>query len=144
MIWSLFVLIDRTIDELHQAELEWQFWTKIVVEAIGCLGAGILFYVWGKIYFCLVRKWVTFNRTFVVIDSAPVPIKKKPPSVTNLHLVATAAAVCNGSSIPDSETALLGSEDMGGEKGNLEATALLLPPSPHTSSEIGPTQVVTT
>jgi len=114
---SIFLCLDRTIDELSQSELEWQFWTKIVVEAIGCLGAGILFYVWGKIYFCLIRKWISFNRTFVIIDElkkvAPVPLK--PPSITNLQ---------SDGGGPETDTGGGG----GGEKGNLEARALLLPP----------------
>lgn len=55
------------MEELTQDNLEWQFWTKIIVEAIGCLGAGILTYVWGKSYVSLLVRWVSFNRSFVII-----------------------------------------------------------------------------
>jgi hypothetical protein len=64
---------------VNQAELEWQFWTKIVVEAIGCLGAGILIYVWGKSYVSVINKWIAFNRTFIIVSSSPPPIKKPLP-----------------------------------------------------------------
>lgn len=76
----LLKISDRTIEEVYQSELEWQFWTKIVVEAIGCVGAGILVYVWGKSYFSIISKWVAFNRTFIIISSSPPPIKKPIPN----------------------------------------------------------------
>ncbi|ODN04736.1 E3 ubiquitin-protein ligase MARCH8 [Orchesella cincta] len=80
VIWSLYVLIDRTVEELTHSDLEWQFWTKIIVEAIGCLGAGILTYVWGKSYVSLVIKWVAFNKSFVILgkDLDAKPITTQP------------------------------------------------------------------
>lgn len=71
------LFIDRTIEELTHSDLEWQFWTKIIVEAIGCLGAGILTYVWGKSYVSLFVKWISFNRSFVILG------KERRDSVVN-------------------------------------------------------------
>lgn len=79
---NLFIT-DRTIEEFQQADLEWQFWTKIVVETIGAIGATILIYVWGKLYVSLIRKWIIFNRTFVIINSTPAPLKQKPSNCSS-------------------------------------------------------------
>ena len=35
VVWSLYVLIDRTAEEIRNGELQWPFWTKLVVVAIG-------------------------------------------------------------------------------------------------------------
>lgn len=35
VVWSLYVLIERTAEEMRSGVLEWPFWTKLVVVAIG-------------------------------------------------------------------------------------------------------------
>lgn len=35
VVWSLYVLIERTAEEMRNGVLEWPFWTKLVVVAIG-------------------------------------------------------------------------------------------------------------
>ena len=45
VIWSLYVLIDRSAEEYYSGQLQWPFWTKLVVVAIGFTGTklGCLF-----------------------------------------------------------------------------------------------------
>lgn len=38
VIWSLYVLIDRSAEEYSSGQLQWPFWTKLVVVAIGFTG----------------------------------------------------------------------------------------------------------
>ena len=38
VIWSLYVLIDRSAEEYYSGQLQWPFWTKLVVVAIGFTG----------------------------------------------------------------------------------------------------------
>lgn len=38
VIWSLYVLIDRSAEEYYSGQLNWPFWTKLVVVAIGFTG----------------------------------------------------------------------------------------------------------
>jgi len=38
VIWSLYVLIDRSAEEYASGQLQWPFWTKLVVVAIGFTG----------------------------------------------------------------------------------------------------------
>ena len=118
------MISDRTVLELHDSNLEWQFWTKIVVEAIGCLGAGILIYVWGKSYFSIISKWIAFNRTFLIVNSAPVQVKR-PPSCGNVNM---------SSSSPG-----LSGHSAGGDKSR-EAKALLLPPVVYSPPESAPSE----
>lgn len=42
VVWSLYVLIDRTTEEIQSGELQWPFWTKLVVVAIGFTGVYLL------------------------------------------------------------------------------------------------------
>lgn len=43
VIWSLYVLIDRSAEEYNSGQLQWPFWTKLVVVAIGFTGTYFLF-----------------------------------------------------------------------------------------------------
>lgn len=38
VIWSLYVLIERTTEEIEEGDLQWPFWTKLIVVAIGFTG----------------------------------------------------------------------------------------------------------
>lgn len=54
VVWSLYVLIDRTTEEIKQGQatgiLEWPFWTKLVVVAIGFTGGLLFMYVQCNVY----------------------------------------------------------------------------------------------
>ncbi|UYV79483.1 MARCH8 [Cordylochernes scorpioides] len=75
VIWSLYVLIDRTAEELRSGALDWPFWTKLVVVAIGFTGGLVFMYVQCKVYVQLFRRWRAYNR-IIFVQSVP---KKQPP-----------------------------------------------------------------
>lgn len=70
VVWSLYVLIDRTAEEIHRGILEWPFWTKLIVEAIGFTGGIIFMYIQCKSYLHLCRRWKAFNRV-IFVQNAP-------------------------------------------------------------------------
>ncbi|OQV24770.1 E3 ubiquitin-protein ligase MARCH8 [Hypsibius exemplaris] len=76
--WSLYVLIDRTTEEIASGQLEWTFWTKIVVVAIGFTGGVVFMYVQCKMYIQLCRRWKTYNR--VIFIQTCYPESRSPPS----------------------------------------------------------------
>lgn len=66
IIWSLWVLIDRTAEEVKDGNLKWPFWTKLIVVGIG-FGGGIVFmYVQCKVYVYLFRRLQAYNRVIFV------------------------------------------------------------------------------
>ena len=75
VVWSLYVLIDRTAEEVRLGDLAWPFWTKLVVVAIGFTGGLVFMYIQCKVYVHLCRKWKAYNRIIVVQD-APEGIHK--------------------------------------------------------------------
>ena len=77
VIWSLYVLIDRTAEEMHTGELEWPFWTKLIVVAIGFIGGVVFMYVQCKVYVQICRRWRGFNRIIYVQnvpEKTPLPV----------------------------------------------------------------------
>ncbi|XP_029030835.1 E3 ubiquitin-protein ligase MARCH8 isoform X8 [Betta splendens] len=87
VVWSLYVLIDRTADEIRHAGripgiLEWPFWTKLVVVAIGFTGGLVFMYVQCKVYIHLWRRLKAYNRV-IYVQNRPDTCKKlaleKPP-----------------------------------------------------------------
>lgn len=60
--WSLYVLIDRTLDEVQKGHLEWPFWTKLIVVGIGFMGGIVFMYIQCKAYFVLCKRWKAYNR----------------------------------------------------------------------------------
>ncbi|KAL5018899.1 hypothetical protein ScPMuIL_004621 [Solemya velum] len=70
VVWSLYVLIDRTTEEVAAGALDWPFWTKLIVVAIGFTGGLVFMYVQCKMYIRLCRKWKTYNRV-IYIESVP-------------------------------------------------------------------------
>ncbi|XP_050018196.1 E3 ubiquitin-protein ligase MARCHF1 isoform X1 [Alexandromys fortis] len=70
VVWSLYVLIDRTAEEIKQGNdngvLEWPFWTKLVVVAIGFTGGLVFMYVQCKVYVQLWRRLKAYNRVIFV------------------------------------------------------------------------------
>nr|CAB3263645.1 E3 ubiquitin-protein ligase MARCH1-like [Phallusia mammillata] len=73
VIWSLYVLIERTADELKMGKLHWPFWTKLVVVAIGFTGGLVFMYVQCKVYVQLWRRLKAFNRIIYVQDQPVIP-----------------------------------------------------------------------
>lgn len=74
VIWSLYVLIERTTEEIHNGIMEWPLWTKLIVVAIGFIGGVVFMYVQCRMYVSLCRKWHIFNRTFVVQNISPMEL----------------------------------------------------------------------
>ncbi|KAF5921983.1 hypothetical protein HPG69_015433 [Diceros bicornis minor] len=70
VVWSLYVLIDRTVEEIKQGHatgiLEWPFWTKLVVVAIGFTGGLLFMYVQCKVYVQLWKRLKAYNRVIYV------------------------------------------------------------------------------
>uniref|UniRef100_A0A8C7X4U1 RING-type E3 ubiquitin transferase n=1 Tax=Oryzias sinensis TaxID=183150 RepID=A0A8C7X4U1_9TELE len=82
VVWSLYVLIDRTADEIRSGILEWPFWTKLVVVAIGFTGGLVFMYVQCKVYIHLWKRLKAYNRV-IYVQNRPETCKKlaleKPP-----------------------------------------------------------------
>ncbi|XP_028830931.1 E3 ubiquitin-protein ligase MARCH1 isoform X2 [Denticeps clupeoides] len=89
VVWSLYVLIDRTNEEIKQGKnnalvrlspfnasgvLEWPFWTKLIVVAIGFTGGLIFMYIQCKVYLQLWRRLKAFNR-IIFVQNCPDTIK---------------------------------------------------------------------
>ncbi|RZF47773.1 hypothetical protein LSTR_LSTR006037 [Laodelphax striatellus] len=70
VVWSLYVLIDRTADEIQNGLLEWPFWTKLVVVAIGFTGGVVFMYIQCKAYLQICQRWKAFNRV-IYVQNAP-------------------------------------------------------------------------
>uniref|UniRef100_A0A8C5LUZ8 E3 ubiquitin-protein ligase MARCHF8 n=1 Tax=Leptobrachium leishanense TaxID=445787 RepID=A0A8C5LUZ8_9ANUR len=79
VVWSLYVLIDRTAEEIRQGNdngvLEWPFWTKLVVVAIGFTGGLVFMYVQCKVYLQLWRRLKAYNRV-IFVQNCPHTTKK--------------------------------------------------------------------
>uniref|UniRef100_A0A673GEM3 E3 ubiquitin-protein ligase MARCH8-like n=1 Tax=Sinocyclocheilus rhinocerous TaxID=307959 RepID=A0A673GEM3_9TELE len=99
VIWSLYVLIDRTAEEIHQGKnnalvrlsplnavgvLDWPFWTKLIVVAVGFSGGLIFMYIQCKVYLQLWRRLKAFNR-IIFVQNCPDTVRNgenRPPPVT--------------------------------------------------------------
>ncbi|XP_012725281.3 chromodomain-helicase-DNA-binding protein Mi-2 homolog isoform X2 [Fundulus heteroclitus] len=69
MLWSVYILVRRTTDEIRLGKngvLEWPFWTKLIVVAIGFTGGLIFMYIQSKVYLQLWRRLKAFNRIITV------------------------------------------------------------------------------
>jgi len=110
VVWSLYVLIDRTAEEIRNGELQWPFWTKLVVVAIGFTGGLVFMYIQCKVYVHLCRKWKAYNRTIVVQD-APEGVHKPSDRQLNKSSAASShldsASSRRSSSAPSSAAAQL-------------------------------------
>lgn len=82
VIWSLYVLIDRTATEIMTGQLKWPFWTKLVVVAIGFTGGLVFMYIQCKVYVHLCRKWKAYNR-IIVVQEVPEGVHKAVSSRKN-------------------------------------------------------------
>nr|XP_046257554.1 E3 ubiquitin-protein ligase MARCHF8-like isoform X1 [Scatophagus argus]XP_046257555.1 E3 ubiquitin-protein ligase MARCHF8-like isoform X1 [Scatophagus argus]XP_046257556.1 E3 ubiquitin-protein ligase MARCHF8-like isoform X1 [Scatophagus argus] len=110
VVWSLYVLIDRTADEIKQGMLEWPFWTKLVVVAIGFTGGLVFMYVQCKVYIHLWRRLKAYNRV-IYVQNRPDTCKKlaleKPPlmepSLENKEALAPTQSDTNSSQYTETE-----------------------------------------
>ncbi len=76
VVWALYVLIDRTTDELKTGGMEWPFWTKLVVVAIGFTGGLVFMYVQCKVYVQLWRRLKAYNRV-IYVQNCPLEERQK-------------------------------------------------------------------
>lgn len=60
--WSLYVLVERSVEEAQRGFVDWSFWTKLIVVVIGTTGGLVFMYIQCKAYITLCRKWRAFNR----------------------------------------------------------------------------------
>nr|XP_055061580.1 E3 ubiquitin-protein ligase MARCHF8 isoform X1 [Misgurnus anguillicaudatus] len=99
VVWSLYVLIDRTAEEIRQGKnnallrlspltavgvLEWPFWTKLIVVAVGFAGGLVFMYIQCKVYLQLWRRLKAFNR-IIFVQNCPDTVRNgdnRPPMVT--------------------------------------------------------------
>ncbi len=114
VIWSLYVLVDRTAQEIRAGQLQWPFWTKLVVVAIGFTGGLVFMYIQCKVYVHLCRKWKAYNRVIVVQD-APEGIHKARRLATQLRREAQVQEEGDGRR---------GSQETEGEQGEMEGEAV--------------------
>lgn len=84
MLWSIYILVKRTAEEVRlgkndelwrvslmkyytpEGVLEWPFWTKLIVVAIGLTGGLIFMYIQSKVYLQLWQRLKAFNRIITV------------------------------------------------------------------------------
>ncbi|XP_028324597.1 E3 ubiquitin-protein ligase MARCH8-like isoform X2 [Gouania willdenowi] len=110
VVWSLYVLIDRTAEEIRQGILEWPFWTKLVVVAIGFTGGLVFMYVQCKVYIHLWRRLKAYNRV-IYVQNRPDTCKKlaleKPPLMEpnpeNKEVLAPTQSETNSSQYTETE-----------------------------------------
>lgn len=60
--WSLYVLVERSVEEARKGFVDWPFWTKLIVVVIGSTGGLVFMYIQCKAYIELCRRWRAFNR----------------------------------------------------------------------------------
>jgi hypothetical protein len=67
VIWTSYVLIERTANEIKEHQtLEWAFWIKLVVVAMGFTGGVVFMYMQFKTYLNLCRRWRQYNRVIII------------------------------------------------------------------------------
>lgn len=106
VVWSLYVLIERTAEEMRSGVLEWPFWTKLIVVAIGFTGGLVFMYVQCKMYVQLLRRWRAFNR-IIYVQNAP----EKGAQQQQAQAVFSAAAQMTASVLANEEKRLSPDED---------------------------------
>ncbi|KAM6916789.1 E3 ubiquitin-protein ligase MARCHF8-like isoform 4-T4 [Xenentodon cancila] len=110
VVWSLYVLIDRTAEEIRLGILEWPFWTKLVVVAIGFTGGLVFMYVQCKVYIHLWKRLKAYNRV-IYVQNRPDTCKKlaleKPPlmepNLENKEALAPTQSDTNSSQYTETE-----------------------------------------
>ena len=95
VVWSLYVLIERTTEEVHSGVLGWPFWTKLIVVAIGVTGGIVFMYVQCKVYAQLCRRWRAYNRV-IFVQNVPEKVPPVDLEVGRGTSAASAAAAAAG------------------------------------------------
>ncbi|KAM9857012.1 E3 ubiquitin-protein ligase MARCHF8 [Aulostomus maculatus] len=89
MLWSVYILVKRTTEEIRLGKngvVEWPFWTKLIVVAIGFTGGLIFMYIQCKVYLQLWRRLKAFNRIITVQncpEKNPHNPQVRPSAMTN-------------------------------------------------------------
>ncbi|XP_062243743.1 alpha-protein kinase 3 isoform X2 [Platichthys flesus] len=84
MLWSVYILVKRTAEEIRLGKdgvLEWPFWTKLIVVAIGFTGGLIFMYIQCKVYLQLWRRLKAFNR-IITVQNCPEKDQHHPQGHT--------------------------------------------------------------
>lgn len=71
VVWSLYVLIERTAQEMRNQDFDWAFWIKLVVVAIGFTGGVVFMYIQCKMYVQLCMRWRRYNRVIIIQPITP-------------------------------------------------------------------------
>jgi E3 ubiquitin-protein ligase MARCH1/8 len=85
VLWSLYVLIEKTAEEIRHGELEWPFWTKLVVVAIGFTGGIVFMYIQCKMYLQLCLRWKQYNRVIIIQPITDELLKKARKKLEQQH-----------------------------------------------------------
>ncbi len=85
IVWSLWVLIEKTAEEIKDERLKWPFWTKLVVVAIGFAGGLVFMYVQCRVYLHLFKRLKAHNRVICV--------KNAPADARNINKLGEATEV---------------------------------------------------
>ncbi|XP_031838009.1 E3 ubiquitin-protein ligase MARCHF8 isoform X2 [Nomia melanderi] len=78
---SVYVLVERSVQDALDGYVDWSFWTKLIVLVIGSTGGLVFIFIQCKTYIILYRKWRAFNRV-IFIQNAPEKVVL-PPSPTD-------------------------------------------------------------
>ncbi len=98
IVWSAYVLIERTASEIKEnQQLEWAFWIKLVVVAIGFTGGVVFMYMQFKTYFNLCRRWRQYNRVIIIQPITEEYIKNSKKKFMEKQQQQQAAAAANNS-----------------------------------------------
>ncbi len=103
VVWSLYVLIDRTAEEIRQEQLQWPFWTKLAVVAVGFTGGIVFMYIQCKVYINYCKKWKAYNRVILVQD-APEEVHRAKQAAAAAAAATTIGHASAGSSRKNSNT----------------------------------------
>uniref|UniRef100_A0A0A9Y3F9 E3 ubiquitin-protein ligase MARCH8 n=3 Tax=Lygus hesperus TaxID=30085 RepID=A0A0A9Y3F9_LYGHE len=98
VVWSLYVLIHRTAEEIQYGLLEWPFWTKLIVVAIGFTGGVVFMYIQCKAYMQICQRWKAFNRV-IYVQNAPEK-QVMPPTPPPLSAQPVESSTSSGQTIP--------------------------------------------
>ncbi|XP_046409623.1 E3 ubiquitin-protein ligase MARCHF8-like isoform X1 [Neodiprion virginianus] len=82
--WSLYVLVERSIEEARRGSMNWPFWTKMIVVVIGFTGGLVFMYIQCKAYIMLCKRWRAFNRV-IFIQNAPEKVVLPPSPADSLR-----------------------------------------------------------
>ncbi|XP_053602613.1 E3 ubiquitin-protein ligase MARCHF4-like [Plodia interpunctella] len=115
VMWSLFVLIERAVEEVNRGLIAWPFWTKLVVVAVGFTGGAVFMYIQCRQYLHLCNRWRAHNR-ILLIQNAPekIPMSAGSPLRGRRERSARGQVVANIEPAPAPAPAAYHEEDESG------------------------------